>query len=249
MRQQLLDLYAVQQIDVGIRDIQKRLDDIPTHLKELESKLSVSSTELEKLLQQREEMLKEVKLLEANVHAENLKLRKWEARLNEIRNQREYLALSREIDGSKRANREAEERINEIKAQRKQTDQQIETLQDTVAETEVDAESERQRVEEEQKNTSEEVKREIIRRDALLGKIPGPLLRKYDNIRSKRMGIGLVPVVDGYCQGCNMKLPPQHYNILQRVKTIEQCPSCQRLIFWSRILDDENADNSDGSSK
>ena len=37
-----------------------------------------------------------------------------------------------------------------------------------------------------------------------------------------------------------MKLPPQLYNILQRADTIEQCPSCSRLMVWERLVWREN---------
>jgi len=77
---------------------------------------------------------------------------------------------------------------------------------------------------------------EKARRGQLVGKVPAGLLRRYDSIREKRLGVGLVPAAEGGCSGCNMKLPPQLYNILQRADTIEQCPSCQRIVFWEGIV-------------
>lgn len=237
MRQQLLDLNEIQKIDLGIREIEKRFESTPERLRELEATLGTSRSELQRLSEQRDLIVKEVKTLEAQVQAESIKLRKWEARLNDIRNQREYLALSREVEGSRRANREADEKITELNTQRAQLDSQIDGVHNRVAETEIDADAERERVQRDLADASSSIAREKARRDALLSKVPGSLLRKYDNIRAKRFGLGLVPVIDGSCQGCNMKLPPQLYNILQRVETVEQCPSCQRLIFWSRILE------------
>jgi len=59
--------------------------------------------------------------------------------------------------------------------------------------------------------------------------------------------VGLVAVIEGSCSGCNMKLPPQLYNILQRVESVEQCPSCQRIIYWSRIVEDAAAKQGAGA--
>ncbi len=238
MRQQLLELYEIQQIDLGIRDIEKRFEIIPQRLRELEAALATSRGELQKLVEQRDVILKEVKSLEAGVTAESIKLRKWDARLVEIRNQREYLALSREIEGGKRANRDAEEKMAELNGQRSELDKQIDALHDKVAETEVDTDAERHKVQQESGEVSAAIAKEKARRDALLSRVPTALLRKYENIRAKRLGVGLVPVHDGRCSGCNMKLPPQLYNILQRVESVEQCPSCQRLVFWGRILEE-----------
>lgn len=247
MRQQLLELYEIQQIDLGIREIEKRFEGIPVRLHEFEATLSTLRSELQKLVEQRDGIVKEVKTLEAGVQAESIKLRKWDARLVEIRNQREYLALSREIEGGKRANREAEEKMAELNAQRDQLDQQIDALHNKIGEADIDAEAERKKVQAESGEVSSSIAKEKARRDALLGKVPTALLRKYESIRAKRFGVGLVPVVDGSCSGCNMKLPPQLYNILQRVETVEQCPSCQRLIFWNRILEPAEAPAKDGA--
>lgn len=241
MRQQLLDLNEIQQIDLGIREIEKRFEAIPVRLRELEGTIATSRAELGKLVEQREALIKEVKTLDASVQAESIKIKKWDVRLNEIRNQREYLALSREVEGGKRQNRDSEERIAEINIQREQLDKQIEALEDTLGEAEMDGTTEREKVQAELAAANADVAKEKVRRDALVHKVPAALLRKYDSIRTKRLGVGLVAVIDGSCQGCNMKLPPQLYNILQRVESIEQCPSCQRIIFWSRIVPEAQA--------
>ncbi len=239
MRQQLLDLNEIQQIDLDIRVVEKRFEAIPQRLHELESTIASSRAELTKLTEQRDALVKEAKTLEAGVQAESIKVKKWDVRLAEIRNQREYLALSREIEGSKRQNRESEEKIGELNAQREQLDKQIEALEDKLGEAEMDCSTEREKVQGALSSANSALNKEKARRDALVHKVPASLLRKYDAIRQKRLGIGLVAVVDGSCQGCNMKLPPQLYNILQRVQSVEQCPSCQRLIFWNRILPEE----------
>jgi uncharacterized protein len=236
VRQHLLDLNEIQQIDLGIREIERRLESVPVHLKELETETVSLREEIKKLSEQREVIVKEVKTLEGQIQAETIKLKKWEARLIEIRNQREYLALSREVEGSKRQNRDMEEKINELSTQREALDKQLDTLQDKLAEGEVDAQGERQKVEKELAGINDEIAKERGRRQQLLSKVPQSLLRKYEAVRQKRAGVGLVAVIDGSCNGCNMKLPPQLYNILQRVESIEQCPSCQRIIYWSRIL-------------
>lgn len=247
MRQHLLDLNEIQQIDLGIRDVEKRQEAVPVHLKELEQSISGYRAEIQKLTEQRDVIVKEVKTLEGQIQAETIKLKKWEARLVEIRNQREYLALSREVEGSKRQNREMEEKILELSTQREALDKQLDDLHDKLAEAEVDSQAERQKVERELAGINAELERERGRRQQLLSKVPQSLLRKYEAVRAKRFGVGLVSVVDGSCTGCNMKLPPQLYNILQRVETVEQCPSCQRIVYWSRILPEGAAATKEGA--
>jgi predicted nucleic acid-binding Zn-ribbon protein len=54
-----------------------------------------------------------------------------------------------------------------------------------------------------------------------------------------------VAVKNGTCQGCNMNIPPQLYNVLQRGVSIEICPSCSRIIYWEDIMKDPAASGSD----
>ncbi len=242
MRKHLLDLYEIQRVDLTIREIDKRRDEAPARLKELEAIAANLSDEVKQLAEQRDALVKEAKGLEGTVQAETHKLRKWEQRLTDIRNQREYLALSREIEGTKRQNREMEERMTELAAQRDEFDKKLDQQQDKLAEVEVDCQSERDKVQAAHAAVEGELAEIKARRDKLVPSIPKNLMKRYEMIRQKRMGVGLVAVVDGSCQGCNMKLPPQLYNILQRGDTIEQCPSCSRIIYWERLLEQQEGD-------
>lgn len=241
MRKFLLDLYEIQKIDLSIREQEKRQEAVPARLRELEATVAELSAQTNKLTDERAALVKEAKSLESLVQEEVQKIRKWESRLNDIRNQREYQALNRETEGSKRANREAEEKIAELNKQRDALDQQIEALQDKLAEEEIDCSTERRKVDAAVAAMQGGLAAERARRDALVPGIPKAVFRKYDAIRGRRLGVGLSPVVGGCCTGCNMRMPPQLYNILQRGDTIEQCPSCHRLIFWDQIL--PNKDN------
>lgn len=242
MRQQLLDLNEIQKIDLEIREIETGRQQFQERLSSLGASVDEIRKKVEQLTEQRELSVREAKTLEGTVQAEALKVRKWEARLNEIRNQREYLALSREVEGTKRANREIEEKILELMAEREALEKQLDELQDRLAEEEVDYASEKAEIEKSMREAEERITAKKNRRDAVLDRVPNTLLRKYDRIRKARLGIGLVPVVDGFCKGCNMRLPPQLYNILQRGDSIEQCPSCHRIVFWQEILGDGDSE-------
>jgi predicted nucleic acid-binding Zn-ribbon protein len=75
-------------------------------------------------------------------------------------------------------------------------------------------------------------------RDALAASVKPEMLKRYSTIRMRR-GLAVVSVRNGTCQGCNMNIPPQLYNTLQRGQTIETCPSCHRIIYWEDLMKDE----------
>lgn len=246
MLQQLRDLFELQRIDVDIRDIDKQLEVLPKKLNELESKVAELAGQIADKETEEEAALQEARSCEGQVQEEALKIRKWEQRLNDIRNQREYLALSREVESSKRANRDLEERISEHKRVADALNNEVEALEAEKAKVEGAAQSERESLGSTMAELEATKTSHIERREQLMPTVKTQLLRKYDFIRSKRASIGIVTVVEGSCQGCNMKLPPQLYNVLQRGDTLEQCPSCSRIIIWDKFLEtEENAGSKD----
>ena len=74
-------------------------------------------------------------------------------------------------------------------------------------------------------------------RDDLAKKLRPDVLKKYSAIRMKR-GLAIVAVHDGTCRGCNMRIPPQLYTIIQRGASLEICPNCNRMIYWAKLLEE-----------
>ena len=79
-----------------------------------------------------------------------------------------------------------------------------------------------------------------VERDKVAASVRPDVLKRYGNIRMRR-GLAVVSVRNGTCQGCNMNIPPQLYNVLQRGQTVETCPSCHRIIYWEEIMKDDPA--------
>jgi predicted nucleic acid-binding Zn-ribbon protein len=70
-------------------------------------------------------------------------------------------------------------------------------------------------------------------RKEVTGKIEPELLAKFNLIKGQQSGgIAIVPVVDAVCNGCNVNLPPQMHNELQRFDSLRFCPNCQRIVYW-----------------
>ncbi len=68
-------------------------------------------------------------------------------------------------------------------------------------------------------------------RELAVKALPPKLYRRYDMIRSKR-GTALAQTSDGTCKACHMSLPPQLFHRLRREAILEQCPSCNRIIYF-----------------
>jgi uncharacterized protein len=68
-------------------------------------------------------------------------------------------------------------------------------------------------------------------RETVVKRLPPVLYRRYETLRGKK-GVAIAQTTDGTCKACNMSLPPQLFHRLRREPMIDQCPSCQRLIYF-----------------
>lgn len=248
MRDLLLRLIEVQRYDAQIAELSKSIRSLPGQLTSDESKLKEARGQVNTLQDEIKAMELQRRELESQLRLESTKLKKWEARLAEIRNQREFIALSREIDAGKRANKDLEDKILELLQTSEEKTKLLEALRDDLAVLEVDHAALRADVERRIATANAQMAEIATQRDGHLKNIPRNVLQRYERIRDKRMGLALVPVRQGNCGGCNMQIQPQLFNNLMRVNSLECCPSCSRIIYWEGILAPAGSADQGGAS-
>jgi len=68
-------------------------------------------------------------------------------------------------------------------------------------------------------------------RAGLVANVPPVLYRRYEMIRGRR-GTAISSTTDGTCSACHMRLPPMLFQGLTRENKFEQCPSCNRILYY-----------------
>jgi len=227
----LLHLIDVQRIDGKVDTLNKQRTTTSQKLVSLKKRRDEVASQLTQLDAQLGDRDRESRNLNSNLALDSAKAKKWEARLNEIRNQREFLALSREVEGQKKQNTEAQERIANLGTESKDLTGKAEAFRDELAETEIDIETEQALVDSKMKELDVELQGFETEKKEFLSQVPAPILKRYDLIRSKR-GVALAPVANGRCLACNMLFAPQLYNTVVRGDTIETCPACNRFVYY-----------------
>jgi predicted nucleic acid-binding Zn-ribbon protein len=78
-----------------------------------------------------------------------------------------------------------------------------------------------------------EASRKIMleKRQSLTSQLPRQVLSRYELIR-KRRGIAIAATSNGICTACHMVAPPQLFQKILRNDTLEQCPHCQRILYY-----------------
>jgi hypothetical protein len=225
-------LAVLQTLDMKIREMQRDKDEIPARIAALEG--AFKSAE-EKVLGQKaelERLLKDRRQKEKELEEETDRVRKTESRMFEIKTNKEYQAVLKEIEGAKKLNRQREEEILAIL-------ERVEELQKTAGQGEKELEEKRQEFEQRLSELKEraaefdqKMAAEVREREERQKGIPPDLLGKYRMLLEKRQGVAVAPVANGVCHACNMNLRPQLYIELQKQQTLIFCPNCSRILFW-----------------
>lgn len=237
MRGHLEKLAALQVVDLRIQKMEKEREEIPQRLalleedfKKEESKAIAQRAELEKLQKERRHK-------ERELEDEIARIKKTEARVFEIKTNKEYQAVMKEIENAKKLNHQREEEVLALL-------EKIEEMQKYLTKVEKNLEARR----EEYQHQVAELKRrmasfelemaeELRHRQEKEKEIPPDLLQKYHRISERRQGLAIVKVQNGTCQACFMNIRPQLFIELQKQESLIVCPNCSRILLWENGRD------------
>ena len=240
MRDQLKQLEELQTHDAKIQELEQSLKAIPAKLAANE----VDLARVESLLASEGTSLKETERYYAEqkslVTDDEVQVAGAKHKLTQAKNSKEYMAAQREIEQRREsmASREVEiaKLVEAVEAKKKLLAERaadVQALKESLAK---DGEAARVRMTEIEAKIAEL----RVERDKLATAVKPDVLKRYGAIRMRR-GLAVVSVKNGTCQGCNMNIPPQLYNALQRGISIETCPSCSRIIYWDDIMKEDPA--------
>ena len=218
--------------------IDSTLDRIHTLRGSLPEEVSDLEDDVDGLESRAAKIEEDVKNLEAEVSKRKItmkdfsdNIRKYEAQLNAVKNNREYEALSKEIEY---ANLEILTSDKKIKQTQESIALKNQLKEDTLAQAEEkkkDLEIKRQELEVIVKETEAEEKKLLKLSDAAAKKVDDRILTGYRKIRTNmRNGLAVVSTDREACGGCFAIIPPQkHLEIRQRKKLLV-CENCGRIL-------------------
>lgn len=225
-------LESLQKIDLQAAELRTALEALPKHLAELTSARDSARAACDLQRGKLADNERARGQLEQTREAERDKVKKWESRLNEMRNPREYSALAREIDIARKADRGAEEEATRLMEEEETIGSEMERLGIESAVREKALAEEGSGIQTEIARLSAELAAGTKERDEAARIVERPLYARYEQIRKRRTGPAIVVARDGNCSGCNMRLPPQLYYKLHTLSdTVESCPACHRLLY------------------
>lgn len=238
IEERLIALARLQKIDSEIDKIRSIRGELPLEVQDLEDEIAGLQTRIENFqteLKQFEEFIQEKK--GAMINAQSM-IKRYEDQRNNVRNNREYDSLTKEINYELLEIEHAEKLISEKEYALKSKSEMLEVSKNLLKERSLDLDNKKSELNE---IISETEKDEV----ALLEQsaqneayIEERLLTAYKRIRSNaRNGLAVVSVDRDACGGCFSKIPPQRQMDIRIHKKIIVCEYCGRILTDASILE------------
>ncbi len=237
VEEKLRALYELQQIDSKIDKIRTVRGELPLEVRDLEDLVAGLETRVNNFTE-------ELKTLEDSItekknvikDAQGL-IKKYEAQQSKVRNNREYDAITKEIEFQNLEIQLAEKRIKEYKAT-------IVAKKDVITQSEEDLKDRKKDLKLKKQELDEIIAETEKEEQDLLKKsknseaiIEDRLLNAYKRIRSNVInGLGVVTVERDACGGCFNKIPPQRHLDIKTHKKVIVCEHCGRILVDAEIL-------------
>jgi predicted nucleic acid-binding Zn-ribbon protein len=232
-------LYKLQQVDTEIDKIKILRGELPLEVQDLEDEIVGLETRISNYNQ-------EVKSLEQNIAGKKQEIsnsealiKKYEEQQNNVRNNREFDSLSKEIEFQTLEIELSKKKINEFTAQVKDKTEQIDEATKILDDRSGDLASKKSELDEIVSDTQKEEENLNKKSEEIENLIEPRLLTAYKRIRGNaRNGLAVVSVARDACGGCFNNIPPQRQLDIKSRKKIIVCEYCGRILVDDEILED-----------
>ena len=238
VEQRLVALYTLQQIDSQIDKIRIIRGELPLEVQDLEDDIAGLETRIENFEKEIETLEKAIEAKEIAIKESTALIKRYEEQLMNVRNNREYDALSKEVEFQKLEIELAEKRKNEARAKIELLKEQITDATSKLDERKKDLEAKKEELDDIVAETEKEEKALLNKSQENEKYIEERLLTAYKRIRKNaRNGLAVVQIERDACGGCFNKIPPQHQLDIKLHKKIIVCEYCGRILVDSDIAE------------
>ncbi|HNY15372.1 MAG TPA: C4-type zinc ribbon domain-containing protein [Bacteroidales bacterium] len=230
-------LYNLQLVDSEIDKIKTLRGELPLEVQDLEDDIAGLETRLNNLKEEVSALDKNVQKKHQEITDSETLIKKYEEQQKNVRNNREFDSLSKEIEYQNLEIELYNKKIREFTAQIEEKKILLKESEGTLDERKADLETKKAELDEIISDTQKEEEGLYKKLEKVQNLIEERLLTAYKRIRSNaRNGLAVVPVQRDACGGCFNQIPPQRQLDIKSRKKIIVCEYCGRILVDDEII-------------
>ena len=230
-REQLETLAKLQSMETETTIINAKLNIVPGKIESFDQEIQAIDQRLSDESTRLDELKKAYHRYELDVDENLLKIKKSEEKLRAVKTNKEYQSILKEIEDITAINSEIEDKMIDCLDQMDEVEKYLAIKKDEFRVIKDQIETEKDAIQQESEAGRVRITELQTEWDAVSKKVDPDLMKTYQQVQDQR-GVAIVAVNNAVCQGCNLNIPPQMYNELQRGDNLRFCPHCQRIIYW-----------------
>lgn len=232
VEEKLKTLYQLQTMLSEIDKIKTLRGELPLEVQDLEDEVTGLRTRIEKIKGEIEDLKSNVAGKKIEIETAKTSIEKYKAQQDNVRNNREYDVLTKEIEFQSLEVELCEKRIKEYTASIAAKEEEIVKSTHALEERQKDLEVKKNELDEIISETKQEEEKLRDKAKDLETKIEPRLLQSFKRIRkNSRNGLGIVYVQRDACGGCFNKIPPQRQLDIRSRKKVIVCEYCGRIMI------------------
>ncbi len=191
---------------------------------ELAQRLATVKASLTEMESSRSDLLTEIRQM-------NVQIERSREKMSRCRNEKESLAVQRELEELRRLVRDREIDSDKLAQLIEQAKSDIANLTGEVQRIDSDLGTVEGPAKERLAELELRLSDKRVERKAVIARIKPQTLSRYDLIR-KRRGSAVASTTHGTCSACHISLPPMMFQQLMRREQLGQCPQCNRILYF-----------------
>src|SRR5690606_17666932 len=214
--------------------------ELPIEVADLEDEIAGLETRLEKIRIELDDLEDSIVTRKNMIKDAEAAIKRYEGQLNEVKNNREYDAITKEIEIQGLEIQVCEKRIKEAEFEIKNKTEAYDKTQESLGYSKGELETKKKELNTITSETQIEEEALLNNADAASKKIEDRLLKVYNKLReSFRNGLAVVSIERDSCSGCHNKILPQLQSQIHHSKTIIICEHCGRVLVDEMIASEE----------
>ena len=222
----------LQKIDTQLLQLENTKGDLPQLVRSLEEELLNEKEKRHSDENQLKEYHKEKSRIDTEIKEMEGRMKKYQDQLYKVKNNREYDAVTQEIELVKAEIGKRETRLLELMDLEKEVNEKIEQSAKSIESLEIRLREKKKELEKRLEKTEKDEIALQDQRDKVVRKIEPRILSAYNRIRKAKKDLAVVPVIRNGCGGCYKTLPPQRVLEVREMNRLYYCEVCGRILVW-----------------
>jgi uncharacterized protein len=232
MHPDLQNLIQLQELDLVADRDRRRIAELPTAQQTLDQRVAERAATVDDVKARIAAAQIDRREIEKDLAAVQSRLSKFKGQLMDVKTNKEYQAMQKEMAVAERDVRSHEDRLLEYMEKAEVFAAELKTAESALKAEQAAVTKEQKGLDAERAQLEKELQRVTTERTGVVAKLSRDVLMLFERVAHGRKGVAVAEARDGLCTVCHVRLRPQMFNEVRRNDGLHQCDSCTRILYY-----------------